>query len=216
MDEKNKVAVSMAQQLESVNERLRYFEKRFQQIASATGLTNPDAIINKYALKEEIKTELNSEIAAKKNRIAELKEDLARLREEESQAQAAFVDSSWKDVHQLQNDLAQSDNKSMKSKRDADHLEQTLVYFQECLFNLSQDLPKEFTENIHPKVNFEAVDTGHFNQEETIKCLGQLENILVNVQDAVKDIEGLRANKMAELDKAHKAEELLRNLPGFL
>lgn len=215
MDEKNKVALSMAQQLESVNERLRYFEKRFQQIASATGLTNPDAIINKYALKEEIKTELNSEIAAKKDRIDELKKNLAKLRSDEAQASAAFVDSSWKDVHELQNDLTKSDNISQKSKRDADRLEQSLVYFQECLYNMSKDIPNEFKENVHPKVNFEALDSGSFNQEETIKCLGQLENILVNVQHAVKDIEGLRANKIAELDKANKAEELLRNLPGF-
>src|SRR5207253_1484117 len=58
MEEKALESMSMSNQLESVNERLRYFEKRFQQIASATGLTNPDAIINKFALKEEIRSEL--------------------------------------------------------------------------------------------------------------------------------------------------------------
>lgn len=74
MEEKNREAAAMAQQLESVNERLRYFEKRFQQIASATGLTNPDAIINKFALKEEIKQELNIEIQTKKKKIEEMQE----------------------------------------------------------------------------------------------------------------------------------------------
>jgi hypothetical protein len=41
MDAKTAEAKDMAIGLESVNERLRYFEKRFQLIASATGLTNP-------------------------------------------------------------------------------------------------------------------------------------------------------------------------------
>jgi hypothetical protein len=63
----------MQQSLESVNERLRYFEKRFQQISSATGLSDPDAIINKFTLKEEIKRQLKEEIAKKEQKMKEVR-----------------------------------------------------------------------------------------------------------------------------------------------
>ena len=69
MEGKSKEAAALAEQLESVNERLRYFEKRFQQIVSATGLSKPEAIINKFDLKEEIRNELSSEIEAKQKLI---------------------------------------------------------------------------------------------------------------------------------------------------
>ena len=77
----------MGQQLESVNERLRYFERRFQQIASATGLTNPDAIINKFALKEEIKNELKAEIKTKQSQIKQLSEFEETLQQDAAVAQ---------------------------------------------------------------------------------------------------------------------------------
>lgn len=109
MDEKNREANAMAQQLESVNERLRYFEKRFQQIASATGLTNPDAIINKFALKEEIKLELNMEIENKKQAMKELQVFHERLVGDLSDSKETFVNSKWKDVDDLQARLAESD-----------------------------------------------------------------------------------------------------------
>jgi chromosome segregation ATPase len=215
MDEKNKLALSMAQQLESVNERLRYFEKRFQQIASATGLTNPDAIINKYALKEEIKNELNGEIDSKKTRIDELKKELEGLRELNQQAKDAFVDSRWNDVHHMQNDLTKSDSRSLKNRRDADRLEQTLVYFQECLYNISQDIPPEFIAELEETPNFEALGSGGFNKEATAEALMHLESLLINVVEAVRDIEEMEDAKKEELKKIKASEDLLRSLPGF-
>jgi wyosine [tRNA(Phe)-imidazoG37] synthetase (radical SAM superfamily) len=48
-EEKEREARALATQLDTVNDRLRYYERRFQQIAAATGLTEPDAIANKWA-----------------------------------------------------------------------------------------------------------------------------------------------------------------------
>jgi hypothetical protein len=134
----------MAQQLESVNERLRYFEKRFQQIASATGLTNPDSIINKFALKEEIKSELGQEIAVKKDTITRLQgEDLA-LTTQMGEAKADFVDSRWKDVRQLQHSMEVTEAQRRKARAEAERLEQEVARFTEGLLHLATDLPPEF------------------------------------------------------------------------
>lgn len=67
-------------QLEKVNDKLRYYQKRFQQISSATGLSTPDAIINKFFLKEEIKTQLLAEIAGKEAAHSQLRSSQVRVR----------------------------------------------------------------------------------------------------------------------------------------
>jgi alpha-tubulin suppressor-like RCC1 family protein len=144
LDDTDQEAAAMAQQLESVNERLRYFEKRFQQIASATGLTNPDSIINKFALKEEIKSELGQEIAVKKDTITRLQgEDLA-LTTQMGEAKAGFVDSRWKDVRQLQHSMEVTEAQRRKARAEAERLEQEVARFTEGLLHLATDLPPEF------------------------------------------------------------------------
>jgi hypothetical protein len=207
MEEKNKEAAAMAQQLESVNERLRYFEKRFQQIASATGLTNPDAIINKYALKEEIKQELNFEIANKKKSIEELKSNLVDLKTEEQESAASFVNSKWKDVHLLQSDLTVSDAKATKHKKEADRLEQTLAYFQEGLFNLSSEIPSEF--EVTQPLDANALSSGVFNEKMTLKCLQQLEEQLGQIVTSVEEGSEAMLKRESELAKLKHSEVVL-------
>jgi len=143
MEEKGGEATSMAQQLESVNERLRYFEKRFQQIASATGLTNPDAIINKFALKEEIKSELTNEILEKETLIEQYEERTADLENEYEGCKQAFTESKWKDVDAQQKMSAVSENKQNRSIKAAEKVEQLLATFQEGLQNLNVVIPRE-------------------------------------------------------------------------
>lgn len=213
MDEKNKEATSMSQQLESVNERLRYFEKRFQQIASATGLTNPDAIINKYALKEEIKSELNTEIASKENRAKELDTKLEELRGEKAELSSNYTDSKWKDVHELQNELTSWDAVAAKHKKDADNLEQTLIYFQECLYNLNHDLGVQTTNGAD--VAMAVVEEGTFSRDLTLNCLASLDERLNFVLVRVSEIEAQEAENGEYEAKVRASEELLRNLPGF-
>lgn len=126
----------MAQQLESVNERLRYFEKRFQQIASSTGLTNPDAIINKFTLKEEIKKELNQEIQQKERDITEYKASHSQLLQEHSLAKESFVDSKWKDIDALEERLRDAGTGAKKHHTESGRLEQSLAFFQEGLLQV--------------------------------------------------------------------------------
>lgn len=207
LEEKEREALQMAQQLESVNERLRYFEKRFQQIASATGLTDPDAIINKYALKEEIKTELNMDIAGKEHEISRLQNRLAKLKQECDNLAANFVDSTWTDIHELQSDLTMDDSKAQQYQKEAEGLEQTLAYFQEGLFNLSNRIPLEFGSS---SVQEPAESDGqNFDKKATLDCLGNLAERLDVMAIQVEEQQARLDEERAGVLEAQKQEQEL-------
>lgn len=136
MTNKSGEAATLAEQLESVNERLRYFEKRFQQIVSATGLTNPDAIINKFALKEEIKKELNSEISTKQKKIQDLTLEQAALSKIEQDFKQNFFVNKWRHVDGLQEGYRKEHALTEKNARNYDSVNQKLACFQEGLVSL--------------------------------------------------------------------------------
>jgi chromosome segregation ATPase len=114
MEEKYKEAASMSQKLASVNERLRYFKKRFQQIVSATGLEHPEAIINKFQLKEAIRRELDAEIKAKEKQTIDLNNEREHLMRELERAKNMFEESRWKDVDQKMERLREQEAQEKK------------------------------------------------------------------------------------------------------
>mmetsp|Transcript_2410 Transcript_2410/g.4500 ORF Transcript_2410/g.4500 Transcript_2410/m.4500 type:complete len:1051 (+) Transcript_2410:95-3247(+) len=182
MEEKNKEAFAMAQQLESVNERLRYFEKRFQQIASATGLTNPDAIINKFALKEEIKVELETERNTKKSQIQELKQYESALLADLTSAKDQFIQSQWKDVDAIQTRLTHSEANLQRYTKQAEGLEQMLAYFYEGLLALDSAIPGDLTGQAG-QVSYEGRE--QYSHDKVRETLGGLQDKLVVLVDAV-------------------------------
>jgi hypothetical protein len=61
---------------------MKFYEDRFQRISSATGMDNPEAIINKFFLKDVVKADLEAEIDAKNKRLEALKVERVMFYEE--------------------------------------------------------------------------------------------------------------------------------------
>lgn len=55
-----------------MNEQISFYRDRFQRISAATGLENPQDIVNKFYLKEEIKLDLKREIELKTKKLEEI------------------------------------------------------------------------------------------------------------------------------------------------
>jgi hypothetical protein len=208
MEETNNEAQDKSQQLDSVNERLRYFENRFQQIASATGLTNPEAIINKFALKEEIMTELNQEISSKKQTLEELKAELERLQADKKDFEASFQNSNWKDVHELQTDLSVLDARAQQKQKEASRLEELLASFQEGLLNLANGIPDEFGQALG-----HSTTAGSFDGEAIRGCLDELSPRLDGLLAAVTEAES-QAQVEEKKTKKTSEMEVLETLRG--
>jgi len=205
MEEKDKQATVMSQQLESVNERLRYFEKRFQQVASATGLTDPDEIINKFILKEEIRHELSEDITRKQQMMKTLQEELDGLNRELAEAKTQYVDSRWKDVHHMQEQVRQSQSYATSLQRDSDRLRQQLAYFAEGLVQLFAYMPSEMrAADVQTDVDFFA------QPESVLQLLTHVEEHLGRLADEVRRGEVQAAEHERELERAALAARRAR------
>jgi len=201
-------AISMAAQLESVNERLRYFEKRFQQIASATGLTNPDGIINKFTLKEEIKEELSDEIRMKSKRLAEKTEELAREQEQLARTKAEFAESKWKDVDALVNAVHDAAANATHHQSEADRLDERLAFYREGMLSLLNILPPQLLASESHGGLLSALEGGDLSNEATADLVSLLLDKLRDLQLLVGEgDERRRQREKVEEERRRKQEE---------
>lgn len=204
LEEKSKEAISMQRQLESVNERLRYFEKRFQQVASATGLTNPDAIINKFTLKEEIKVELTSEIKQKNSELNELAYELKQAQQELEAAKGMFQESTWKDVDILTKVVHDSQANASHHQTECDRLDERLAYYKEGMLALLSMLPEELLGSEALLAGMEGADLSH---ERTMQLLQALGDKLLGLSDMVTEGELLRVQRQRDQEDAKRAQD---------
>jgi len=215
LSDKTAEALSMGAQLESVNERLRYFEKRFQSIASATGLTDPAAIINKFGLKEEIRAELQSEIKAKTALLAEMNAELDTLRGELAEAQAGFQESKWKDVDVLYKLVHDAQANAAHHQSECDRLDERLAYYKEGMLALLSMLPEEIAAQPLSDgsdasgvgatlADLEGADLSHERVMSLIQVLGDR---LLSLADQVTEGETMRATRAREAEEQRRAAE---------
>jgi hypothetical protein len=212
LSEKSSEALSMGAQLESVNERLRYFEKRFQSIASATGLTDPAAIINKFGLKEEIRAELQAEIKAKTALLAEMNAELAAQREELAEAQAGFQESKWKDVDVLYKLVHDAQANAAHHQSECDRLDERLAYYKEGMLALLSMLPEEIAaQSLSGEdgvgSSLAALEGADMSHERTMALIQVLGDRLLSLADLVTEGESMRATRAREAEEQRRAQE---------
>ncbi len=141
-------AQAKAQELNTVNERKGYFERRFRQIVSATGLQNTDDIINKFLIKEKIREGLEQERNAKKPQIEALRVMEADLRRELQQLQDTHEESRWKDVDKKNEDMRLAVAAENKFSSLVDRASERLALAQEGLVALLTMLPPDLAPEI--------------------------------------------------------------------
>merc|ERR1711966_177721 len=78
-EEAEKEAGGLTARLTSFDLKLRHFEDSFQKITAAPGLTNPDAIVNKFFFKTDIQEQLETVIEDKEQAIEKLKAEEEEL-----------------------------------------------------------------------------------------------------------------------------------------
>lgn len=122
--------------LTSLDLKLRHFEDSFQKITAATGLVNPEAIVNKYHFKGEIRDQLRTEIDDKQKRCEELIEEKARLEEELGSAKGEYKEDTWRDVEKLLEESREAGFRAKKGQSVNDGSTMSLAFAQEGLMSL--------------------------------------------------------------------------------
>mmetsp|Transcript_7386 Transcript_7386/g.11267 ORF Transcript_7386/g.11267 Transcript_7386/m.11267 type:complete len:432 (-) Transcript_7386:46-1341(-) len=131
-----KEAGGLTSRLTSLDLKLRHFEDSFQKITAATGLTNPESIVNKYFFKTEIRDQLQAEIEDKQSACAKLVEEKAALEDELAKAKAEFKEDTWADVEKLLEGGREADFRAAKGQGTNDSSAMTLAFAQEGLMSL--------------------------------------------------------------------------------
>jgi len=144
---KEKAKISQKQQIENETKReeaaeikdeligwtgkVEYYEKRFHKITAATGLTQPEDIVNKFFFNDEITEDLQHEINKSKSRIAELDQEAKDARSHLTGAQDSFEVSKWSDVGSLKAKFDDSQSRHSKERTDANRLQKQISFVQE-------------------------------------------------------------------------------------
>merc|ERR1740117_2145934 len=121
--------------------KVEYYEKRFHKITAATGLTQPEDIVNKFFFNDEITEDLQHEINKSKSRIAELDQEAKDARSHLTGAQDSFEVSKWSDVGSLKAkfDDSQSRHSKERTEQITRRLEDTLGDLPDTLRGETED-----------------------------------------------------------------------------
>jgi hypothetical protein len=120
--------------------KVDFYEKRFHKITAATGLSEPEDIINKFHFNREVSKDLLEQIKIKTAEQSEL----AREKEERTAViearRAGFVPSQWRDVGDLQDSAIMEKRRLSKEQMDVDRLLERLTYVQEGTEALAREM----------------------------------------------------------------------------
>lgn len=209
----DKEAGGLTSRLNSLDLKLRHFEDAYQKIAAATGLTDPDAIVNKWFFKNEIKEQLEVEIAEKATELEERKKDLAELKETFEGLRSNHKEQTWRDVTVLNESHREVEHKATKAQAEAERAIQRLVLVQEGVSNLLK-----MFELLSEQQSDEAaeLDSGHtWSLPEVETVLTRADSslaVLLDFESKNKKESAAKEEKQAQL--ARKAADALATLGG--
>lgn len=196
----DKEAGGLTARLTSLDLKLRHFEDSFQKITAATGLTNPDAIVNKFFFKGEIKEQLEAEIEDKQAQIEQLKTDEKELKQTLTEAKAGFKHDSWRDIDILSENNREKDFTANMTQGDVNRATERLNFAQEGLASLISML----NATMHKPEDTPIGEDGELWTEEQTRMVFEKVNAAV---DVLMEVEREREVRMTEEETQRKEEE---------
>jgi hypothetical protein len=195
-------AAEVGAELEGWQGKVDYYEKRYHKITSATGLTQPEDIVNKFYFNDDITADLNKEIAERKTHIVAMEQERDDGLEELSSHKEKFVASKWKDVEQVQGIFEVKDKRSRRDKFNLASLLKNVATVFEGLMSLSANI--EDSVGPHPSPQFlEAPSSEDLTSTATYWC-GRLEEELSHAMEVSEEV---RERVQLQEEAQHKEEE---------
>lgn len=196
----DKEAGGLTARLTSLDLKLRHFEDSFQKITAATGLIDPDAIVNKFFFKGEIKEQLEAEIEDKQAQIEQLKKDEKELKSTLSEAKAGFKHDSWRDIDILSENNREKDFTSNMTQSDLNRATERLNFAQEGLASLISVL----NSTMHKPEDSPVGEDGELWTEDQTNTVFEKVNAAV---DVLLEIEREREVRLQEEETKRKQLE---------
>lgn len=127
-------------QLMALDLKLRHYEDSFTKIAAATGLSDPDAIVNKYFFKGEIKEQLQGEIVEKERQREELERLNEQLAAELAAARESHKEETWREVDEATEHFRSREHNYGNAQDNAAKVAQRLAFVQEGIVALARSI----------------------------------------------------------------------------
>jgi alpha-tubulin suppressor-like RCC1 family protein len=154
-------------QLMALDLKLRHYEDSFTKIAAATGLSDPDAIVNKYFFKGEIKEQLQQEIVEKEHQREELERLSETLSQQLDAARANHKDETWREVDTAAENYRSSEHHYTKAQAQAEKLAQRLAFVQEGILALARSVATATMSMSSHDGSLDAVLSGHGGEADS-------------------------------------------------
>lgn len=192
-----KQSQGLTSHLDSIGRKLRHFEDSFQKITAATGLVDPDAIVNKFKFKEDIKEQLDLEIENKQKQIEKLKADEAELKENLFTAKQNFKHDTWHDVEVLTEESRNVEFTSATSQQELAQARERLTFAQEGMLSLLANLDKTLDKS---SLSMEVPESELWTEDQT-------KEVFNKVSEAVTVLLEVEKEKIAKEEEARKEAE---------
>jgi hypothetical protein len=206
VEETNHEAGGLTAHLTSLNLKLCHFEDLFQKITASTGLTNPQAIVNKFHIKDEIKDQLSEEIDDKAQAIEKLVKEEEELKETLRRAKEGFVTESWRDVRTLQEGNRESEFTANVNLGAMSKSTMNVVCAQEGLLSLLGEL--EATQEIPPGDPIDEASLTDLWSDEQVKMVFEK---IAGAMNVLEEVEKERIQRLADEEEQRKKEAQQEN-----
>ena len=131
-------ALEHKEKLESWEDKVEYYEKRFRKLSNSTGLSKSEQIIAKHYFQSEITNDLKLDIEYKQDTLLALQAQHKTLETVLAECQEKHTDSRWRDVAGLEEANVNAVNKLLRAKSDSELWAQKVTLVEEGLLQLAR------------------------------------------------------------------------------
>jgi len=128
------------EKLESWEDKVEYYERRFRKLTNSTGLSRAEQIIAKHYFNSEITSDLKLDIEYKQDTLLALQAQQKQLEQLLSECTAKHTESRWRDVAQLEEANVNAVNRLLRAKADSELWAQKVTLVEEGLLQLARSV----------------------------------------------------------------------------
>jgi len=206
--------------LDTVTERLRFLEESYWKIVNATGLSNIDAIIQKYHLKEDVRLDLEAEVRQYNSKTEKLRKKEEELRKLAKQVQQDKVDTCWRDIDNME-EQERDAHLAMNYANEADmSVTHKLALFQAGIQNFFSSTlaaaPEAFTEgsqNVQTGSDTWDIKDFAFAFQEVENLYDELKKVVIERRTGVFVRPAKRIAFKGKSEKKDTVEEIVPDIP---
>eukprot|EP00954_Amorphochlora_amoebiformis_P001496 113718-Amorphochlora_amoeboformis.AAC.1 len=135
-ESKQKEAERIQKEKTKFAKKVEYYTQRFRMISEATGLKEPEDIINKFFSNDKIAEDLLADIKAKKELSKQLVAEKSTVLKDIEDKKTSFRPSKWRDISKQENNMQTDQKRFKKLKSEVERIANRMLVIKEGINSL--------------------------------------------------------------------------------